>query len=306
MTGALRHGAGLVAAWVAVTALAFLVMRLTPGDPASIFAHGTGTGGAEIETALRSRWGLDRPLWHQFGAWFAGLAQGDWGRSLADGRPVLADFATRAPWSAAIGLGGLGLATGVGFVLGFAAANRPGGAADLLTRVLAVAGQALPAFAVGLVLLWVLAAELRLIRPLTGGPLERLLLPMLLVALFSLGGVARLARAAFSEARAADWYRTALAKGLSPRLALWRHGRRHAGLTVLAGLVPELAWAVGGTAVAEIVFGTPGLSERVVAAVAARDYPVLQAYAAFVAALMLAARSAGHLLRTRLDPRVPA
>jgi peptide/nickel transport system permease protein len=302
----LRRAAGLLAVWTAVVAAAFLMLRLMPGDPAAILAESTGTGGAGLVAELRADWGLDRPLAEQFGAFLGGLVTGDAGRSLVDGRPVLADLAARAPRSAAIGVGGLALATAAGFTLGFLAARRPGGLYDSLTRALAVAGQALPAFAVGLVLLWVLAAELRVIRPLTGGPLERIVLPMLLVALFSTGAVARLARAGFAETVAASWYRTALAKGLSPGHALWRHGRRHAGLTVLAGLVPEVAWAVGGTAVAEIVFGTGGLSERVVAAVAARDYPVLQAYAAMVAALMLATRAMAGLLRARLDPRPAA
>ena len=172
---------------------------------------------------------------------------------------------------------------GCAIALGFYAASSPDGIADRLSRLLAIAGQALPSFAVGLILLWFLAAELQWIRPYSGGTLERLVLPICLVALFSIGGVSRIVRAAFADVRVAGYFRTALGKGLAPDTALWRHGRRHAALTLMAGFAPELAWIVGGTAVAEIVFGVPGVSERIVEAVAARDYAVLQPYVALVA-----------------------
>jgi len=290
--------------WVAVCSATFALFRLAPGDPAAIFAHTAGLAGTDIEVALRAAWGVDRPLYQQFASWLAGLVQGDLGRSFRDARPVAADFAERLPWSAAIGLGGLLFGLIAALALGFRAALHPGGPADNATRGLAVLAQCLPAFAVGLVILWVFAVEFRLIRPLTGGLAERLLPPMALVALYSAGSLARVTRAAFADVRAAPWFRTALAKGLSPATALWRHGRRHVALTLLAVLTPEVAWVIGGTAVAEIVFGTPGLSERVVAAVAGRDYPVLQAYAALTAGLVLVARTCARLSADRLDPRL--
>jgi peptide/nickel transport system permease protein len=301
--GALRRGLTGLAAWLAVCAAAFALFRLAPGDPAAIFAHSAGLVGAEVEAALRAAWGTDRPVLAQFGDWLVRLVQGDLGQSFRDARPVTADFAARLPWSLAIGAGGLALGLILAVALGFRAALRPGGLADWATRGLAVLAQCLPAFAVGVLALWLLAVEFRLIRPLTGGLVERLLLPMALVALFSAGSLARVTRAAFAEVRAAPWFRTALAKGLSPAAALWRHGRRHVALTLLAVLTPEVAWVIGGTAVAEIVFSTPGLSERVVAAVAGRDYPVLQAYAAFTAATVLTARLVAGLMADRLDPR---
>src|SRR5690606_2057070 len=103
---------------------------------------------------------------------------------------------------------------------------HPGRACDTTSRALAVVGQALPAFAVGLVALWLLAAEFRVIRPFSGGVVTRLVLPTALVAFFSIGGISRLSRSGFVAVRRAAYYRTALAKGLSPISALWRHGRR--------------------------------------------------------------------------------
>ncbi len=281
------------------------MIRLTPADPVEMFLSNANTRVDDaVLAAYRADWGLDRPAVVQFLQWLDGFVTLDWGRSFETGAPVLDDFARRAPWSLAIGVGGLATAVMLGFALGFAAARRPGGALDVASRAMALAAQALPAFAVAIVILWVFAAEFKLIRPYSGGAAERLLLPIGLVAFFSVGAVARVARAAFGEVRTAPYFQTALAKGLSPSAALWRHGRRHAGLTVLAAIAPELVWIVGGTAVAEIVFGAPGLSERLVEAVSARDYPVLQAYVALVALWILAMLHLAAWIRRRLDPRI--
>ena len=153
-------------------------------------------------------------------------------------------------------------------------------------------------------LLWLMSIELRLVRPLSGGVAERLILPVMVVAFFSLGSLARLSRVAFRQVAGQPFYRTALLKGLGRGRALWRHGRRHAALTVLAALTPELAWVIGGTAVVEIVFSIPGLSEYVVAAVAARDYAVLQAFVAVVAVWLLVVQGLAAFARRRIDPRL--
>ncbi|MGY6646792.1 MAG: ABC transporter permease [Salinarimonas sp.] len=301
----IRNLSGFSLSWLLVVAGGFALLRLMPGDPVIIFldASGLGVDGAVLER-MRAAWGLDAPLFVQFLDWLARFISGDWGISYATGRPVLPEIAGRLPWSVTIGAGGLGLAVIVGFRLGFAAAARPGGVADRLSRLLAIGAQALPAFAVGFVLLWLLAIEFRLVRPLSGGVAERLFLPILLVALFSIGSVARVTRVAFCEIRDRPYFTTALAKGYSRRVALWRQGRRHAALTLLAVIMPEAAWIIGGTAIAEIVFSVPGLSEYVVRAVAARDYAVLQAFIAIVALWLLLVQRAAALARRSLDPRL--
>lgn len=296
----------LALSWLLAVAVTFLLLRLMPGDPVAVFLSGADLRfSPEIAAAYREQWGLDGSVAGQFLRWLAGFPTLDWGLSFETGRPVAGEFAARLPWSAAIGFGGMLLALLAGFALGFAAALRPRGLADEASRALAVAGQALPAFAVGLVLLWVFGVQLRWISSFGGGPIERLLLPVLLVALFSAGSISRLVRAGFAEVRASAYYRTALAKGLSRRAALWRHGAANASLALIAGIAPELAWIVGGTAVAEIVFGVPGLSERVVQAVTHRDYAVLQAYVALVALWMAAVLQASAATRRALDPRLP-
>lgn len=304
---ATARGVGRLAlSWLAVVATVFVLLRAMPGDPVEVFLAQTNiAAGPETVAAYRARWGLDGPLAAQFLQWLLGFVTFDWGVSFETGRPVAEELAGRAPYSAAIGFGGMALAVAGGFCLGFAAAHRPGGWADAASRVLAVAGQALPAFAVGLVALWILGVHLRWINAFGGGVTERILLPVLLVAFFSIGSMARLARAGFHDVRRSPYYLTALSKGLSRLAALWFHGRAAGALTLMAGLAPELAWIVGGTAVAEIVFGVPGLSERIVQAVANRDYAVIQPYVALVALWVICLLQGARVLRRALDPRIP-
>jgi peptide/nickel transport system permease protein len=300
-----RNVSGFGLSWLVVMLAAFLLLRLMPGDPAFIFADAGGLGAtASLIADLRAAWGLDRSIPTQFLNWLAGFVTGDWGVSFSTGRPVFDEIVRRLPWSFAIGSLGLAIAIIGGFVLGFAAAARPGGVADRFSRIAAIGAQAVPAFAVGFVLLWLMAIEWRIVRPLSGGVPERLLLPTLLVALFSLGAIARVARVAFGEVTERAYYYTALAKGIGRSRALWLHGRRHAALTVLATVTPELAWIIGGTAIAEVVFSIPGLSEFVVTAVAARDYAVLQAFVAIVAVWLLLVQRLAAMARARLDPRL--
>lgn len=305
LAGAFRLLGGIALSWLAVVAAVFVLLRLTPGDPVDMFLAHVNVGPAPaIVAAYRAQWGLDGALAGQFLRWLHGFLTFDWGVSFETGRSVAADFSARLPYSLAIGAGGMAIATLGGFFLGFFAAHRQGGLADVLSRGLAIAGQSLPAFAVGLVLLWILGVELRWIDAFSGGPVERVLLPMFLVAFFSLGSMSRLTRIGFVEVKQSTYFRTALAKGRSYAGALWVHGHIAGLLTLIAGLAPELAWIVGGTAVAEIVFGVPGISERVVQAVAFRDYAILQTYVALVALWITLVIQCARLLRRKLDPRL--
>lgn len=293
-------------AWLLIVAISFVVIRALPGDPVAIFLANSGVAASETVLAdYRAAWGLDRSLPVQFLDWLGGFVRLDWGAELTSGRPIRAEILEGLPWSIAIGCGGLALAGLFGTALGFRAALHPGGLADKLSRTFAVGAQALPAFAVGLVLLWWLSVEWRLVRPFSGTVGERLVMPVALVALFSLGAVARVARVAFAETAAAPHFVTALSKGLSPQVALWLHGRRHAAIVLLAALSPELAWAVGGTIVAEVVFAVPGLSTSLLEAVGERDYGALQACLAVIALWIVLILGAARAMRRALEPRTP-
>ncbi len=291
-------------ALIAVSLLAFAVVHAMPADPVELLLleQNIPRTAAAI-AALEAQWGLDRPLPEQYLHWLGRFITGDWGTSFYSGRPILHEFAVRLPVSLAIGLGGILGGLVLGTLLGYAAAARPGGAADRTSRVLSVAAQAVPAFWLGLLLIWLLGVELRLLRPFTGSTAERVALPILLVALYQAGTVARLFRQALLDAETQPFFTVALAKGISRPAALRTHAGRNALIVLLAASTPEFAWAIGGTAVLEVVFAVPGVSQYLVDSIAMRDFFVLQAYIVCMAVWMLLIHAGVAVLRRMLDPR---
>lgn len=281
--GIVRIGLRSAASLLAVSALAFLVVAFMPSDPVMIAIRAWNLPVDEATMkALRAEWGLDRPLLVRYLIWLSDFITGDWGRSFRTGEPVLEEFLSRLPLSLSIGLGGLTLAALAAVPLGFAAALRPDGWADRLSRLLAITVQAVPAFWLGLVLIWVLGVKLRVISPFSSGP-EVLVLAASLVALHSTGMLARVYRRDLIGQTSQPHYRTALAKGLNRRQALWRHGHRSAVYALLSAMRSEAGWAIGTTATLEVLFGLPGISQFLVQSISARDYYVLLAYIMVVA-----------------------
>lgn len=288
----------------AVSLAAFAVIHAMPGDPVetALLAWGLPRTDDAV-AALRRDWGFDRSWLAQYGLWLERLGSGDWGRSIRTGRPLLDEFSQALPISLVLGCGGLLIGLAAALPLGFLAARRPGGAIDQATRTLALLTQSIPLFCLALAAIWLFAVELRLIRPYTGSTFERLTLPTLLVALYALPRLARVYRRELLLATAAIYFKFALAKGLSTRAAFWRHAHPVAMSAVLAVIVSECGWVIGGTAVAEVVFSLPGVSLFVVQSVGVRDYFSLQFYIVIMAAWMLAIGQAADVARAWLDPR---
>lgn len=274
-----------------------------PSDPVMIAIRAWNLA-PDLETIarLRQEWGLDRPLPLRYLHWLAGFLSGDWGVSFRTGEPVRQAFLVRLPLSLGLGAAALALATTLSVPLGFAAALRPGGAADRLSRVLVIVVQAVPAFWLGLLAVWLLAVEFRLIRPFSGGPAV-VALACLLIALPPMAMMARVFRRALLAAAREPWFRTALAKGLSRRAALWRHCGRPGFYALVAALRSEIGWMIGATATLEVLFGLPGVSQFVIQSVPARDYGVLLAYVMVVASMMALANLAIAAILQLIDPR---
>lgn len=292
------------ASLLAVSALAFAVVAFMPADPVEIAirAWNLSADPATI-AAMRAEWGLDRSLAERYLRWLAGFVSGDWGRSFRTGEPVLEEFAKRLPLSVGLGLGGLGLAMVLAVPLGFAAASRPGGLADRFSRALTIATQAVPAFWLGLVLIWVLGVQLQLVRPFSGGaPIY--VISVCLIALHSLGLMSRVYRRDLIEQSAQPHFRTALAKGLSRRQVLWRHCHRSGLYAMLSAVRSEAGWVIGTTATLEVLFGLPGISQFLIQSIGARDYFVLLAYIMVVAIWMVVMNALIAISMRRLDPRV--
>ncbi|MFK0207908.1 ABC transporter permease [Agrobacterium sp. NPDC090283] len=300
----LRFGIYSVLGMVALSFASFTLIAWMPADPVQIAIRVWNlTATSETVAALREGWGLDRPLILRYLHWLSDFVAGDWGRSFRTGESVFAEFIERLPLSLMLGISGLLLAIAVAVPLGFSAAARPGGIADRASRAFSVFVQAVPGFWLGLVLLWVLGVQLRWIRPF-GTDITAIILPVLLIASHSAAVFARIYRRDMIETTRQPYFRTALAKGLSHRQALWRHAHRGAFYALLSAVRSEAGWVIGSTATMEILFNLPGISQFLVQSIAVRDQMVLQAYVMVIALWLLFMNLIVQLFQRLLDPRL--
>lgn len=299
-----RLGIQSITGMLAISLASFTVINSMPADPVAIAIRAWNLPASdETVAALRAEWGLDQPLLFRYCDWLTRFITGDWGRSFRTGEPVLGEFLERLLVSLSLGLAGLALAIVFAIPLGFFAAAHPKGVADRFSRTLSVFVQAVPGFWLGLVLLWVLGVQLRWIR-LLAQDWTAAVLPILLIALHSVAVLARVYRRDLMETATQPYFRTALAKGLSERQALWRHGRCGALYALLAAVRSEAGWVIGSTATMEILFGLPGISQFLVQSIAARDQMVLQAYVMVIVLWMLVMNGGAYLAMRFLDPRL--
>ena len=299
-----RFGIYSVLGMVALSFASFTLIAWMPADPVQIAIRVWNlTATSETVAALREGWGLDRPLILRYLRWLADFVTGDWGRSFRTGESVFAEFIHRLPLSLMLGISGLLIAVLVAVPIGFSAAARPGGIADRASRAFSVLVQAVPGFWLGLVLLWVLGVQLRWIRPF-GTDITAIILPVLLIASHSAAVFARIYRSDMIETTRQPYFRTALAKGLSHRQALWRHAHRGAFYALLSAVRSEAGWVIGSTATMEILFNLPGISQFLVQSIAVRDQMVLQAYVMVIALWLLFMNLIVQLFQRLLDPRL--
>lgn len=281
--------------------LVFLLVQAA-GDPIDGLAP-PGSA-SEDRAALARAYGLDRPLPAQYAAFVARAARGDFGESWRQGRPALAAVLERLPATLLLAGGATALAALAGTALGLAAGSRPGSAIDALARGTAMLGQAMPAFWLGSLLILAFAVHLRWL-PSSGfaGPASAVL-PMLTLAAFPLATTMRLVRAGVIGALGEDWVRTARAKGVSEPRVLTGHVLRNAVLPVLAFTGFQAAFLLSGAAVVESVFAWPGIGLLALTAVTDRDLPVIEAFVAVVAVLLVATNLAVEAASRWLDPRL--
>ena len=273
------------------------------GDPLSGLVP-PGSSPEQV-AALRHAYGLDRSLPVQYLDFVARAARGDFGDSWRQGRPALEAVAERLPATLLLVGSALAVATAVGLGLGTAAGWRSGGASDLLARLFALAGQSIPAFWLGTVLIVLFAVRLRWL-PSSGldDGVRSLVLPALALAAFPAATTTRLVRASLVEVRRDDYLRTARAKGLPEGAVLRRHALRNALLPALAYTGLQAGFLLGGAVVIESVFAYPGIGLLALNAVADRDLPVIEAFAAVVAVLIVLVELLVEVAARLLDPRL--
>jgi peptide/nickel transport system permease protein len=305
-------GLGVV---LGVVTLMFALLRLAPGDPALLLVGPAAS--AEQVAAQRRSLGLDRPIAEQYATWLGQFVRGDWGTSIATGRPVRTMLAQA--WPATVRLVGISLVLSylIGIAVGVVQAAR-GGRLDTMLSVATVTLFALPGYWLGLMLVMVFTYRLRLL-PAFGAAgfdadflppaarladrLRHLVLPLATLTLVGIGGTARFVRGAMLDVAGAPWVTVARAKGLSETRVMLRHVLRNALVPVVTLLGLSLPTLFSGAVFIEAIFAWPGVGRVLVEAVQARDYPVVMAATAVSALLVVLGNLLAEALVRWVDPR---
>jgi peptide/nickel transport system permease protein len=265
-----------------VAVLVFLMLRLTPGDPAAVLAGDQAT--TEQIAMIRANLGLDRSIPEQFLIWFGHLLQGDLGQSYYYKMPVTELIAQRIEPTLSLAVITITMAVSVAVPLGVMAAWRFGSWLDRGVMAFSVAGFSVPVFVSAYLLIWFFSLKLGWF-PVQGykrisggfGPwLYHLLLPAFTLSLIYIALIARVTRASVLETLGEDYIRTARAKGLPEALVLKRHALANAAVPIATVIGIGIALLIGGVVVTESVYAIPGLGRLTVDAVLARDFPTVQ------------------------------
>ena len=293
-----------------VAILAFLLLRLTTGDPAAIIAGDSATTQQVAE--IRVKLGLERPLVEQFVIWVGRIVRGDFGESYFFKKTVAELIRDRLEPTAALAVCTIMLAVALAVPLGVLAAAQRGTWIDRVVMGFSVLGFSVPVFVIGYALIYLFAVELAWL-PVQGyqrladgfwGFLERLILPSSTLAVIYVALIARITRASVLEVLGADHVRTARAKGLGNTAVLLRHVLRNAAVPIVTVIGLGVALLIGGVVVTESVYGIPGLGRLTVDAVLARDYPTVQAVILLFSVVYVMINLLVDLTYTFLDPRI--
>ncbi|MGN6308157.1 MAG: ABC transporter permease [Xanthobacteraceae bacterium] len=293
-----------------VALFVFLLLRLTPGDPAAILAGDNAT--PEQLDRIRTSLGLNEPLYTQFFTWIGKLLHGDFGVSLISNVPVITMIGNRIEPTISIAVATIIFTVIVAVPLGVIAAWKHGTWIDRFVMALSVIGFSVPVFVIGYVLIQVFAIDLRWL-PVQGyrsfargfGPFfERIALPTLTLSFIYIALIARMTRAAMLDVLDEDYIRTARAKGIAEHGVLLRHALRNAAVPVITVIGTGFALLISGVVVTETVFNLPGIGRLTVDAVLARDYPVIQAMILLTSGIYVGVNLLIDLSYTLLDPRI--
>jgi len=287
---------------VGVSVLVFLILRVVPGDPAKMLLP-EGAPESAIEE-LNRQLGLREPLYVQYALFLESVFRGDFGQSFQYRAPALRVVLERLAATVQLALAAMGITVAVGVTLGIVAAVRRGTGYDYASTVLAVLGQSLPNFWLGIMLILLFGVALRWLPTSGFEGWRHLILPAVTLAAFPMALVARLTRSSMLEILGRDFIRTGRAKGLTERAVILRHALRNAAVPLLTVLGLQIGTLLGGAVITESVFAWPGMGKLVVDAIFFRDFPVVQTVLILSATLFVVINLLVDLLYTVIDPRI--
>lgn len=295
---------GIIGVLLAVSLITFLFMHAVPGGPFDAAQKQEIPLPEHIRTALMEKYNLDKPLYQQYISYVGHALRGDWGISFRFGEPVTAFIARSWPITIQLGLVTLFLALIVGVTMGTLAALWPNSWVDYLTSIAVVTNIVTPTFVVAVLMIVIFSVQLRWLPTGGWGTPQQMIMPVIAYALGPAATIARFVRSSMLEALRADYIRTARAKGLPPRLVVFRHAARNALLPLLTVIGPLVAWMVTGSFFIETIFRIPGIGNQITLGVYNRDYPVIMALSILWSAVIAFAYLITDLLYVWVDPRV--
>lgn len=284
-----------------VSLVAFIILHLS-GDPLSLLISSGAT--PEQEAAIRTKMGLDDPLYIQYFRFLAQILHGDFGESLYYKQSTLSLIMNRLPATIQLTFAGILVATVIGIPLGIIAATKKGSVVDSVVRIIAICGQAIPSFWLGLMMILIFSVKLKWLPTSGRGTFAQMIMPAITVGLFSMASVCRLTRSTMIETLKTDYIRTAKAKGLHKARIIVVHALRNSLLPVVTTIGMEIGHLLGGTFLTETIFSWPGIGSLAVQAITNRDYPLVQTAVLITAFMFVIVNLIVDLLYAVIDPRI--
>lgn len=284
-----------------VVAITFVLGRVS-GDPVALMLPQTAT--TEDYERIRASLGLDQPITTQFVLYMQNLLNGDFGRSIVFNRPALDVVSERIPATLQLGLPALVLSVVIGVPLGTIAAFRRNRALDRALMSFTLAGQALPPFFIGILLILVFGVSLKLTPTFGNDTWHHYILPTITLTIYPLAVIMRLTRSSVLEVLSQPYVRTARAKGLTEGRVTVTHVLRNALIPVTTVIGLQVAALISGSAIVETVFAWPGTGALAVNSIGGRDYPIIQTIVLLSAAAFGIVNTLLDLLYFAIDPRI--
>lgn len=284
-----------------VSIVVFILVHLS-GDPVRLLLPPEASE-AEVQR-LRHEYGFDQPVYVQYAQFIARAVKGDFGISLRHGQPAMELVVERLPASVQLAVVALFFAVVIAIPAGIIAALKRNTVIDGISMSVALLGQSLPVFWLGIMLIIVFSVQLQLLPPGGRGGLESLILPGITLGAYSAALISRLTRSSMVEVLVQDYIRTARAKGLASYSILIRHALKNAAIPIVTVIGMQIRILLGGAVITETVFSYPGMGRLAIQAIANRDFPVVQAFVVVVAIVVVGMNLLVDLVYLYLDPRI--
>jgi ABC-type dipeptide/oligopeptide/nickel transport system permease component len=293
----------LIPIWLGILFLVFLMRVLVPGDPIQLMFAGQYSDPV-VEAQMRHKFGLDKPLPTQFVDYVEGVAHGDLGFSITAQQPVTKLIEAHYPYTVVLTLTSLSIAVTIGLVTGIISALRKDTIVDLISMIFALAGLSMPAFWLGLLLIYVFAVDLGWFPVLGSMSAKGLVLPSVTLGVIASAVTARLVRATMIDVLNEDYIRTARAKGLIETRVVLRHALRNALIPIVTIIGLQFGGLLSGAFIVEVIFAWHGIGELAIIALQHRDFPLIQGIVLVVATTYVLVNLGVDIVYALLDRRI--